>query len=288
MFLVEVKQAGVFLMRNLSDDDTRRAIGTICPNVLFPFARAAVSNLVTPGRLPAVPAAAGELRGAVRGGAAAADAANSSPRRHRKNSTPVQPHELARRTDPPIAVLGAGSWGTALAIQFARSGKADAPVGPRCRSRWRRWSRERRNERYLPQARLPRLAQRRARIWPRAGRCAGRADRRAQRFASAPCSGRSARARPADAAGLGHQGLRGRQRPAAAPGGARGAGHRPRVRGAVGSDLRARSRRGPAHGHDRGLPGCRLRRGPRAGSVVRQLPRLHLHATSSASKSAGR
>ena len=47
MFLVEVKQAGAFLMRNLSDDDARRAIGTICPNVLFPFARAAVSNLVT-------------------------------------------------------------------------------------------------------------------------------------------------------------------------------------------------------------------------------------------------
>ena len=41
MFLVEVKQAGAFLMRNLSDDDARRAIGTICPNVLFPFARAA-------------------------------------------------------------------------------------------------------------------------------------------------------------------------------------------------------------------------------------------------------
>ena len=39
-------------MRNLSDDDARRAIGTICPNVLFPFARAAVSNLVTQGGFP--------------------------------------------------------------------------------------------------------------------------------------------------------------------------------------------------------------------------------------------
>ena len=52
LFLVEVKQAGAFLMRNLSDDDARRAIGTICPNVLFPFARAAVSNLVTQGGFP--------------------------------------------------------------------------------------------------------------------------------------------------------------------------------------------------------------------------------------------
>ena len=52
LFLVEVKQAGAFLMRNLSDDDARRAIGTICPNVLFPFARAAISNLVTQGGFP--------------------------------------------------------------------------------------------------------------------------------------------------------------------------------------------------------------------------------------------
>ncbi|HTY93791.1 MAG TPA: protein-export chaperone SecB [Steroidobacteraceae bacterium] len=52
MFLVEVKQAGAFLMRNLTEDDARRAIGTICPNVLFPFARAAVSNLVTQGGFP--------------------------------------------------------------------------------------------------------------------------------------------------------------------------------------------------------------------------------------------
>ena len=52
LFLVEVKQAGAFLMRNLTDDDARRAIGSICPNVLFPYARAAVSQLVTQGGFP--------------------------------------------------------------------------------------------------------------------------------------------------------------------------------------------------------------------------------------------
>ncbi len=52
VFLVEVKQAGAFLMKNLSDDDTRRAVGTICPSVLFPYARAAVSHLVTQGGFP--------------------------------------------------------------------------------------------------------------------------------------------------------------------------------------------------------------------------------------------
>jgi preprotein translocase subunit SecB len=52
IFLVEVKQAGIFLMRNLNDADAKRAISTVCPSVLFPYARAAVSQLVTQGGFP--------------------------------------------------------------------------------------------------------------------------------------------------------------------------------------------------------------------------------------------
>lgn len=52
IFLVEVKQAGAFLMRNLSEDDARRAVGTVCPTLLFPYARAAVSQLVAQGGFP--------------------------------------------------------------------------------------------------------------------------------------------------------------------------------------------------------------------------------------------
>jgi len=51
-FLVEVKQAGVFLMRNLSEDEGKRAVASICPTVLFPYARAAVSQLVSQGGFP--------------------------------------------------------------------------------------------------------------------------------------------------------------------------------------------------------------------------------------------
>ena len=51
-FLVELKHAGLFVMRGLSAEDMRRAIGTICPNVLFPYARVAVSSLVTQGGFP--------------------------------------------------------------------------------------------------------------------------------------------------------------------------------------------------------------------------------------------
>ncbi len=52
LFLVEVKQAGAFLMQNLSADEFKRAIGSICPNVLFPYARAVVSQLVSQGGFP--------------------------------------------------------------------------------------------------------------------------------------------------------------------------------------------------------------------------------------------
>jgi preprotein translocase subunit SecB len=52
LFLVEVKQAGAFVMRNLGEEEARHAIGTVCPNVLFPYARAAVSQMVVLGGFP--------------------------------------------------------------------------------------------------------------------------------------------------------------------------------------------------------------------------------------------
>ena len=52
IFLVEVKQAGLFVIRNLGEADLKRAVSTVCPGVLFPFARAAVSQLVSQGGFP--------------------------------------------------------------------------------------------------------------------------------------------------------------------------------------------------------------------------------------------
>jgi preprotein translocase subunit SecB len=52
LFLVEVKQAGAFLMRNLPEAELKRAVSTVCPGVLFPYARAVVSQLVTQGGFP--------------------------------------------------------------------------------------------------------------------------------------------------------------------------------------------------------------------------------------------
>jgi preprotein translocase subunit SecB len=51
-YLVEVKQAGMFLLRGYSLEDARRIIGAFCPGVLFPFARQAVSDLILRGGFP--------------------------------------------------------------------------------------------------------------------------------------------------------------------------------------------------------------------------------------------
>ncbi len=60
----------------------------------------------------------------------------------------------AAEREAPIAVLGAGSWGTALAIQLARSGRVTRLWG-RDAAQLRAMSLERRNARYLPDATFP-------------------------------------------------------------------------------------------------------------------------------------
>jgi preprotein translocase subunit SecB len=52
LYLVEVKQAGVFTVAGASPDDMKRVIGSFCPNVLFPYAREVISDLVTKGGFP--------------------------------------------------------------------------------------------------------------------------------------------------------------------------------------------------------------------------------------------
>jgi preprotein translocase subunit SecB len=53
VYLAEVKQAGVFVVRGFSPDDTRRILGAFAPNTLFPYARQMVSDLITKGGFPA-------------------------------------------------------------------------------------------------------------------------------------------------------------------------------------------------------------------------------------------
>ena len=52
LYLVEVKQAGVFSISGASADDLKRLIGSFCPSVLFPYAREAISDLIVKGGFP--------------------------------------------------------------------------------------------------------------------------------------------------------------------------------------------------------------------------------------------
>ena len=53
-FVVEVQQAGVFMAQGLSDEELHRTLGAFCPNILFPYAREAVDNLVLRGSFPPI------------------------------------------------------------------------------------------------------------------------------------------------------------------------------------------------------------------------------------------
>src|SRR5579862_6891113 len=52
LYLVEVKQAGVFAISGASVEDMKRLIGSFCPSVLFPYAREVISDLITKGGFP--------------------------------------------------------------------------------------------------------------------------------------------------------------------------------------------------------------------------------------------
>lgn len=51
-FLVELQQAGVFTISGFDDESLGPMLGVYCPNVLFPYARESVANLVTKGGFP--------------------------------------------------------------------------------------------------------------------------------------------------------------------------------------------------------------------------------------------
>ena len=52
VFLVEVGQAGIFRIVNVPNEQIEPLIAVACPNILFPYAREAVSNLVSKGSFP--------------------------------------------------------------------------------------------------------------------------------------------------------------------------------------------------------------------------------------------
>lgn len=51
-FLVEVQQAGIFAIKGFAENELGQMLGAYCPNILFPYTREVVSDLVTKGSFP--------------------------------------------------------------------------------------------------------------------------------------------------------------------------------------------------------------------------------------------
>ncbi len=53
-YIVEVQQAGVFMVKNVEGAQLGQMLGAHCPTILFPYAREAIDTLVTKGSFPAL------------------------------------------------------------------------------------------------------------------------------------------------------------------------------------------------------------------------------------------
>lgn len=52
LFLIELTQAGVFVIKGYSDEELHMLTGSYCPGSLYPFAREAIADIVTRGGFP--------------------------------------------------------------------------------------------------------------------------------------------------------------------------------------------------------------------------------------------
>jgi preprotein translocase subunit SecB len=54
LFLVEAKQAGIFEIRNVPDDQLQGIVGIVCPQMIYPYLRAIVSDICTRAGFPPI------------------------------------------------------------------------------------------------------------------------------------------------------------------------------------------------------------------------------------------
>lgn len=54
LFMVEIDQAGIFLIKGYKEEERKSLIGTYCPSALFPYLRETVSSVIGKGGFPAI------------------------------------------------------------------------------------------------------------------------------------------------------------------------------------------------------------------------------------------
>ncbi|MGV0034508.1 MAG: protein-export chaperone SecB [Candidatus Azotimanducaceae bacterium WSBS_2022_MAG_OTU7] len=52
IYLIELQQSGIFLIKGMTEESLAQTLGSFCPNVLFPYAREAIDSIVTKGSFP--------------------------------------------------------------------------------------------------------------------------------------------------------------------------------------------------------------------------------------------
>jgi preprotein translocase subunit SecB len=52
LFLIELQQAGLFQIAGYNEQEFGAVVGSFCPNLLFPYAREAISGIVSRGGFP--------------------------------------------------------------------------------------------------------------------------------------------------------------------------------------------------------------------------------------------
>lgn len=52
-FLLEIQQAGVFVVQGFDDGTIENILGSMCPNILFPYARETIDSLAVKATFPA-------------------------------------------------------------------------------------------------------------------------------------------------------------------------------------------------------------------------------------------
>ena len=63
LFLVEAKQAGIFEMRGIPNEQMDAILGVVCPGIVYPYLRANVADLIIAHRSAADPPGGDQLRG---------------------------------------------------------------------------------------------------------------------------------------------------------------------------------------------------------------------------------
>ena len=52
IYLIELQQSGIFVIKGVTEETLAQTLGSLCPNVLFPYARETMDSIATKGSFP--------------------------------------------------------------------------------------------------------------------------------------------------------------------------------------------------------------------------------------------